>query len=95
MVGLSHPTRRSNEGKNLARKHLELVQSSFDIRRPDSHTCFVFFPFCLVGNVALSEYYFCTISAFFLYGEHVVRSFLPNGVLLPCDHGLDFYHPFL
>ena len=32
---------------------------------------------------------FCTISAF-LYGEYVVRSFLPNGVFLPCDHGLDF-----
>ena len=27
---------------------------------------------------------FCTISAFSLYGEYVVRSFLP------CDHGLDF-----
>ena len=24
-----------------------------------------------------------------LYGEYVVRSFLPNGVFLPCDHGLD------
>ena len=28
-----------------------------------------------------------TISAFSLYGEYVVRSFLPNGVFLPCDHG--------
>ena len=35
--------------------------------------------------------FFVTISAFFLYGEYVVRSFLPNGVFfLPCDHGLDF-----
>ena len=34
---------------------------------------------------------FCTISAFSLYGEYVVRSFLPDdGVFLPCDHGLDF-----
>ena len=33
---------------------------------------------------------FCTISAFSLYGEYVVRSFLPNGVFLSCDHGLDF-----
>ena len=33
---------------------------------------------------------FCTISAFSLFGEYVVRSFLPNGVFLPCDHGLDF-----
>ena len=24
-----------------------------------------------------------------LYGEYIVRSFLPNGVFLPCDHGLD------
>ena len=34
--------------------------------------------------------FFCAISAFFLYGEYFVRSFLPNGVYLPCDHGLDF-----
>ena len=33
---------------------------------------------------------FCTISAFFLYGEYAVRSFLPNDVFLPCDHGLGF-----
>ena len=25
-----------------------------------------------------------------LFGEYVVRSFLPNGVFLYCDHGLDF-----
>ena len=46
-----------------------------------------FFP---IGDVAFSEY-FCTISAFSLYGEYVLRSFLPNGgVFLRCDHGLDF-----
>ena len=33
----------------------------------------------------------CTISAFSLYyGGNVVRSFLPDGVFLPCDHGLEF-----
>ena len=25
-------------------------------------------------------------------GEYVVRSFLPNGVFLPCEQGLDFWH---
>ena len=36
---------------------------------------------------------FCTIAAFSLYGEYVVRSFLPNDdVFLPSDHGLDFRH---
>ena len=34
---------------------------------------------------------FCTISAFSLYGEYVVRSFLPNCVFLPYDYRLDFY----
>ena len=34
-----------------------------------------------------SEYF----SAFSLYGEYGVRSFLPDGVFLPCDHGLDFF----
>ena len=38
---------------------------------------------------------FCTISALSLYGEYVVRSFLPNGVFLPCDHGLDFLHQLI
>ena len=54
---------------------------------------FFLFSFCLFGDVAFSEYFFCTISAFSLYGEYVVRSFLPDGhrgVFLPSDHGLDF-----
>ena len=33
---------------------------------------------------------FCTIAAFSLKEEYVVRYFLPDGVFLPCDHGLDF-----
>ena len=33
---------------------------------------------------------FCTISVLSLYGEYVVRFFLPNGVFLLFDHGLDF-----
>ena len=63
--------------------------------RPDSHTWFIF-SFRLFGDVVFSEYlvyhFFCTIAACSLYGEYVVRSFLPNGVFLPCDHGLDFWH---
>ena len=27
-----------------------------------------------------------------LYGEYVVRFFLPDGVFLSCDHGLDFLY---
>ena len=30
-----------------------------------------------------------------LYGEYVIRSFLPNGVFLPCDHVLDFLHQLI
>ena len=37
--------------------------------------------FCLFGDVAFSEYFFCTIPAFSLYGEYVIL-----------DHGLDFWH---
>ena len=44
------------------------------------------------GGVSLFPSIFCTVSAFSLYGEYVVRSFLPNGFILPCDHGLDFWH---
>ena len=32
---------------------------------------------------------FCTIDVS-LYGKYVVRSFLPDGVFLRCDHGLFF-----
>ena len=44
-------------------------------------------------DMSLFSSIFCTISAFSLYKEvvYVVRSFLPNGVFLPCDHGLDFF----
>ena len=27
--------------------------------------------------------------------DHFVRSFLPNSVFLPCDHGLDFRHQLM
>ena len=30
------------------------------------------------------------IAAFSLYGEYVVRYFLPNSIFLPCGRGLDF-----
>ena len=32
------------------------------------------------GEMSLFLSFFCTISAFLLYGEYVGRSFLPNGV---------------
>ena len=62
-------------------KPRSFVQSSFDMR-PDDHTCFFLFlfPFYLFGHIAFSEFFFCTISAFSLYGEYAVRSFLPDGV---------------
>ena len=48
-------------------------------RRPNSHTsCFFLFFFCCFGDVSL-------------YREYVVRFFLPGGLSLPCDHGLDFF----
>ena len=41
-------------------------------------------------------YIFGTVSAFSLYGEYVVRSFLPDdGISLPCDYGLDFLHQLM
>ena len=45
-----------------------------------------FLPFFVFGDVALSEYFY-TVTAFSLYGEYVVRCFLPHGVIvtLCCD----------
>ena len=42
-------------------------------------------------EVSLFPSIFCTIAVFSLNGEYVVRSFLLDGVYLPCDHGLDIY----
>ena len=35
---------------------------------------------------------FCTIDVLSLYGRYVIRFFLPDGVFLPCGHGLDLLH---
>ena len=68
-------------------------------RRPDSHTCFfLFIPFVyLEDDVAFFRVFFVPLplSLLCMYGEYVVRSFLPNGVFLPCDHGLDFGHQLM
>ena len=48
-----------------------------------------FFSSCLFGDAAFSEY-FLYIAAFSSNGEYGARSFLLNGVFLPCDRGLDF-----
>ena len=45
-----------------------------------------------LGGVSLFPSIVCAISAFSLYGEYVVRSFLPNGFVLPCYQGLEFWH---
>ena len=57
--------------------------------RPDSHPCFfIFFSSC--GDVAFLKYLVPLTPVLFWYGECVARFLLPNGVFLPCDHGLDF-----
>ena len=46
-----------------------------------------FFSFFILGDVTFSDIFFAVFS---LYREYVVRSFFPDGVFLPCDHGMDF-----
>ena len=60
-------------------------------RRPNSHTQ-VFLSFFLFTYLEVSRFpsIFCTIAVFSLYGEYVVRSFLPIGLFLPCEKGLEF-----
>ena len=59
----------------LSLKPRPFVQSSFDMQAGVPIATLFLFLF-----VAFSEYFFGTISAFSLYGEYVVRSFLPDGV---------------
>ena len=77
-------------------RYMHSINRPSKSRRPDSHThtrVSLFFSFCLFGDAAFSEYfvYHCRFH-FSLYGEYAVRSFLPNGVFLPCDHELDFFY---
>ena len=51
---------------------------------------FFFFPFVYLEMLSLFPSIFCTIFAFSLNGEYVVRSVLSDGVFLPCDHRLEF-----
>ena len=46
----------------------------------------------MIDDVAFSEYLLYHFTVFSLYGEYVVRFPLPDGIFLPCDHGLDYLH---
>ena len=50
----------------------------------------LFFPFVYLEMSLFPSICFWTIAVFSLYGEYVGRFFLPDGVFLPFDHGLDF-----
>ena len=79
----------------LSLKPRPSVQSSFDTSAGAPIVTNDFFTFFIFVHLEVSLFpsIFCTIAAFSLYGEYVVRPFLPNnGVFLPCDHGLDFLH---
>ena len=69
------------------------------MQAPRSHMFFVclFFPINLFQNVAFSEIFLSHFRFLFVVWtiEYVVRSFHPNVVFLPCDHGLDFLHQLI
>ena len=75
----------------ISLKPRPFVQSFFDIYAgaPIATRVSFFFPLVYLEMSLFPSFGICTISAFSLYGEYVVRSFFPNGVFLPCDHGLD------
>ena len=54
-------------------------------RAPIAICFFLFFSLLFIWKCRFLRVFFVT-----LYGEYVVRAFLPDGVFLPCDHGLDF-----
>ena len=61
--------------------------------QPHDVVFFLFlFLFLFWRDVVVSEYFCSIIAVSCLNGEYVVRFFLPDGVFLPCDHGLDFLH---
>ena len=72
----------------LLLKSRPFVQSSFDMLGAPIASRFVLFFY-----KSLFPSIFCTIFRFLFVWtiEYVVRSFLPHGVFLSCDHGLIFY----
>ena len=66
-----------------------VVRSSICMR-PDSHTCFFSFFSSFFLEMSLFPSIFVPLPFFPLYGNYVARFSLPDGVFLPCDHGLDF-----
>ena len=58
----------------------------------DTHVFLRFFFRFVYLEKSLFPSIFGLIAVFSLYGEYVVRFYFPNGVFLPCDHGLDFSH---
>ena len=83
----------------LSSKPWPFVQSFFDMRAPrQSHAVtlqlsvsFFFSFFFLFLRRCIFFDYFCIIAVSSLYGDCVVRFYLPDGVFLPCDHGLDLF----
>ena len=74
----------------LSLKPQSFVQSSFDMQAPRWPHVYIYFILFFYLEMSLFPSIFCTIAVFSLYEKSVVRSFLPDGVFLPCGHGLDF-----
>ena len=75
-------------------KPRSLFNLSSICKRPDSHTCFLLFYFVSL-EVSLFPITFCSNAVFSLHGEYAVRVFLPDGVFLPSEHGLNFLHQLI
>ena len=72
----------------LSLKPRPFVQSSFGMQAPRKPHVFIFIFLEMSFFPSIFWYYFRFLFVWTI--EYVVRSFLPNGVFLPCDHGLDF-----
>ena len=56
---------------------------------PIATSVFFLFPLLFIWRCHFFRVFFCTIAAFSLNGEYVVRAFLQNSVFLPYGHGMD------
>ena len=79
-----------DHGQNWQPYPVDTYIHTYTCRRPDRATRVFFFFLFVYLEMSLFPSIFCTIAVFSLTGEYIARSFLPDGVFLPCDHGLDF-----
>ena len=81
----------------LSLKSRPFVQSLFDMQAPRKPHLFIFMFHFVYLDMSIFPSIFLYHCLFLVVWRirRMVRVFFPDGVFLPCDHGLDFLHQLM